>query len=105
MVKTDKRKNISPMTLHSIFLCRYRKNNLVGKKFGSIGNRMHVLCPFEVQIFTSTPLKSHFVKLQMAVDFSRTSFGIDSFFKHAYFFKIYVVDPILLTYLTFVFSL
>ena len=54
-LKIDKRKTISPMTVCGIFSRRYKKNHF-GKKIASIRHRMRVLYPFEIQIFTSTPL-------------------------------------------------
>ena len=56
---------------------------------------MRVLCPFEVQIFTSTHLMLHLLKLQMVVIFSSSIFWTQFFFKLANFFEIYAVDSIL----------
>ena len=87
--------------MRGVFSRRYQKNSQVEKN-GSIGYLMLVLCPFEVQLFTSNPLKSYFMKLQMVVDYSSSIFWGYFFFlkKLAYFFEIYAVDPIPLTDLT-----
>ena len=81
MVKPDKRKPFSPTAVRGAFSRRYRKNNQVRKK-----NRLDrtsdapFIYRFEVQIFTSTPLKSLFVKHQMTVDFSSSIFWERFFF-------------------------
>ena len=58
------------------------------EKIDSIGHRMHVLCSFEVQIFTTTPLKSLFVKLRMAVDFYSSIFWERFFVKTCLFWDL-----------------
>ena len=80
-LKLGKRKTISSTAVRDTFSRRYQKNNQVQKK-----NRLDrtsdapFIYRFEVQIFTSTPLKSLFVKHQMTVDFSSSIFWERFFF-------------------------